>query len=165
MCVYRFASLEPMSEEILAVKPEKRYQRLYVRCLDTKLVLFSPSIYRVVLLEFFGVFTSQLCSQLPRSISSPPICSAFTILDFDNMPFRTLWNLRAPLQESTALSSTHYPETLHITVIVNTPAFFPAIWAFTKVQPNPTGYFIPRLTGLRLDRTGSTRERGTKSSC
>ena len=30
--VYRLASLEPLSTEIFAVKPERRYQRMYVHC-------------------------------------------------------------------------------------------------------------------------------------
>lgn len=30
--VYRLASLEPLSTEIFAVKPQRRYQRMYVPC-------------------------------------------------------------------------------------------------------------------------------------
>lgn len=112
--VYRLASLEPLSKEIFAVKPERRYQRI------------------VALWEFVGRFTHQLCSHLPHSTSPTPICSVVTIVDFDNVSFKSLWGLRGHLQEASALATANYPETLHTTAVVNAPSFFPTVWGWIK---------------------------------
>ena len=43
MYVFRLASLEPLSKEIFAVKPERRYQRMYADHLDSILMSLSNS--------------------------------------------------------------------------------------------------------------------------
>jgi len=114
--VYRLASLEPLSKEIFAVKPERRYQRI------------------VALWEFMARFTHPLCSYLPHSTSPTPICSTVSIIDFDNVSFKSLWNLRGHLQEASALATANYPETLHTIAVVNAPSFFPTVWGWVKVE-------------------------------
>lgn len=112
--VYRLASLEPLSKEIFAVKPERRYQRI------------------VALWEFMGRFTHPLCSHLPHSTSPTPICSVFSIIDFDKVSFKALWSLRGHLQEASGLATANYPETLHTIAVVNAPSFFPTVWGWIK---------------------------------
>jgi len=112
--VYRLASLEPLSKEIFAVKPERRYQRI------------------VALWEFMGRFSHPLCSHLPRPTSPTPICSTVSIIDFDSVSFKSLWSLRGHLQEASALATANYPETLHTIAVVNTPSFFPTVWGWIK---------------------------------
>ena len=134
MYVFRLASLEPLSKEIFAVKPERRYQRMCVCSLDTNLVLFSIPFYRVALWEFSGLFTHRLCSHLPHLTAPTPICSVVTIVDFENVSFKSLWSLRGHLQEASGLATANYPETLHITAVVNAPSFFPTVWGWIKVE-------------------------------
>ena len=166
MHVYRLASLEPLSKEILAVKPERRYQRMYVHCLDPTLMLLSDSFRRLALWEFVGQFTHALCSHLPHSTSPTPICSVFTIIDFDNVSFKSLWSLRGHLQEASMLATANYPETLHAIAIVNSPSFFPTVWGWIKVKHNSLcAPLVTRLTVSISDRIGLMREQGTKFTC
>lgn len=166
MYVFRLASLEPLSKEIFAVKPERRFQRMYVRHLNTDLMLFSALFYRVALWEFSARFTHPLCSYLPHSTSPTPICSVVTIVDFDNVSFKSLWNLRGHLQEASALATANYPETLHTTAIVNAPSFFPIVWGWIKVERDfPRSSHYKQLTVFPLDRTGLMRGRRAKSEC
>jgi hypothetical protein len=132
--VFRLASLEPLSKEIFAVKPERRYQRMYVCCFVANIVLFSASSCRVALWEFVGRFTHQLCSHLPHPTTPTPICSVVTIVDFENVSFKSLWSLRGHLQEASGLATANYPETLHTTAVVNAPSFFPTVWGWIKVE-------------------------------
>lgn len=168
MYVFRLASLEPLSKEIFAIKPERRYQRMYA-CSLYKIPLFlalSPLFFflRVALWEFAGQFTHQLCSHLPHSTSPTPICSVFTIVDFENVSFKSLWNLRGHLQEASSLATANYPETLHITAVVNTPLFFPTVWGWIKVEHDSSCPYTASGLLCRLDRTGLMREQGTKST-
>lgn len=133
MYVYRLASLEPLSKEIFAVKPERRYQRMYIDCLHPIFVSLSDSFCRVALWELMGQFTLPLCSNLPHSTSPTPICSAVSIIDFDNVSFKSLWNLRGHLQEASTLATANYPETLQAIAVVNAPSFFPTVWGWIKV--------------------------------
>jgi len=57
-----------------------------------------------------------------------------TIVDFDNVSFKSLWGLRGHLQEASALATANYPETLHTTAVVNAPSFFPTVWGWIKVE-------------------------------
>ncbi|KAI9064652.1 CRAL/TRIO domain-containing protein [Trametes sanguinea] len=43
-----------------------------------------------------------------------------------------LWQLRAHLQEASALATANYPETLSTIAVVNSPAFFPTVWGWIK---------------------------------
>lgn len=137
--LYRLASLEPLSREILAVKPERRYQRMYPCSLCTDFMLLITSLDRVALWEFAGRFTHQLCSHLPHSTSPTPICSVVTIVDFEKVSFTSLWSLRGHLQEASALATANYPETLHTIAIVNAPSFFPTVWGWIKVGCRSSG--------------------------
>jgi hypothetical protein len=164
--VFRLASLEPLAKEIFVLKPERRYQRMYARRLDANILLFSVSFCRVALWEFTGRFTHQLCSHLPHPTTPTPICSVVTIVDFDNVSLRSLWGLRSHLQEASALATANYPETLHITAVVNSPSFFPTVWGWIKVQHHHSSRpsHCKRLIVLRFGRPGLTKELGTKST-
>jgi len=95
----------------------------------------SASFHRVALWEFMALFTHPLCSHLPHPTSPTPICSVVSIIDFENVSFKSLWSLRGHLQEASALATANYPETLHTIAVVNAPSFFPAVWGWIKVKP------------------------------
>jgi hypothetical protein len=117
---------------------------MYVCCVNTDVPFFSVLVHRVALWEFLGRFTHQLCSHLPHSTSPTPICSTVTIVDLENVSFKSLWSLRGHLQEASALATSNYPETLHTTAVVNAPSFFPTVWGWIKVEHDSSWSSITR---------------------
>lgn len=64
--------------------------------------------------------------------STPTIENVTTIVDFDGMSLSLLWKLRNHLGQASQLNSSHFPETLGKTALVNIPSFFTTIWNFIK---------------------------------
>jgi len=62
----------------------------------------------------------------------PTIENVTTIVDFDGMSLGLLWKLRNHLGQASQLNSSHFPETLGKTALVNVPSFFATIWNFIK---------------------------------
>lgn len=129
----------------------RRYSQLNLRgdtnaCTPTVLNSIPTLLihsFRVALWEFMGRFTHPLCSHLPHSTSPTPICSVFSIIDFDKVSFKSLWSLRGHLQEASGLATANYPETLHTIAVVNAPSFFPTVWGWIKVGHGPLPRLIP----------------------
>ncbi|OSD02423.1 CRAL/TRIO domain-containing protein [Trametes coccinea BRFM310] len=113
--VYRIASLSgPLQKELNSIPPERRYQRI------------------VALYETMTRFVLRLCTHLPHPTAPTPISSVTTIIDLDQVSLPTLWQLRAHLQEASALATANYPETLSTIAVVNSPSFFPTVWSWIK---------------------------------
>lgn len=110
--VYRLASLGPIQKELNQVPEQRRYQRI---CALYELVT------RIML---------PLCSHLSHPSEPTPISSVTTLIDLDQVSLRTMWNLRSHLQTASTLATAHYPETLHETIVVNSPSFFPTVWGW-----------------------------------
>ncbi|KIK63120.1 hypothetical protein GYMLUDRAFT_222994 [Collybiopsis luxurians FD-317 M1] len=111
--VYRIASVSKVQQELNAVPPERRYQRI------------------IVLYEVMTRFVLPLCSKLPHSTTTP-ISSVTTIIDLEDLSFGAMWSLRNHLQEASRLATANYPETLHTIAVVNSPSYFPKIWDWIK---------------------------------
>ena len=81
-------------------------------------------------------FSLPLCSHLPHPSPTTPISSTTTIVDFEGVSLSSLWSLRGHLGEASRLATANYPETLGRVVVVNSPAFFPTVWGWIKVNPH-----------------------------
>jgi hypothetical protein len=94
--------------------------------------LFRLVLIRVAVWEAMCRFVLPLCTALPHAAKAP-ICAVNTIIDLEDVSFRTMWSLRSWLQETSTLAAANYPETMHSISVVNSPSFFPTIWEWIKV--------------------------------
>lgn len=83
-------------------------------------------------------FVLPLCSAAPgRPSSETPVSQSSNIVDLSKVGIKTFWNLRSHLQDSSALATAHYPETLDHIFVVGAPSFFPTIWNWAKAWFDP----------------------------
>ncbi|KXT08445.1 hypothetical protein AC579_5610 [Pseudocercospora musae] len=83
-------------------------------------------------------FVLPLCSAVPnRPSPETPVSQSSNIVDLSKVGIKTFWNLRAHLQDSSALATAHYPETLDHIFVVGAPSFFPTIWNWAKAWFDP----------------------------
>lgn len=99
-------------------------------------------IKSIVLYEAMVRYILPLCSKLPHPMATP-ISSVTTIIDLEDISFGAMWSLRNHLQEASRLATANYPETLNVTVVVNSPSFFPKIWNWISV-----GFLFSLLWGM-----------------
>ncbi|KAL4070015.1 CRAL-TRIO domain-containing protein [Scleroderma yunnanense] len=85
----------------------------------------------VVLYEAMTRFILPLCDSLPHEPSTP-VSSVTTIIDLEDVSLATMWSLRSHLQQASIMATAHYPETLNVIAIVNSPSFFPIVWNWLK---------------------------------
>lgn len=113
--VYRIASLAgENTKELYKNDDSKRYDRI------------------ICLTEVLDRFIFPLTSDIPSSSNPTPISCVTTIIDLDQLSFKTLWSLRSHLQQSISLNSAHAPETLSTIGIVNAPGFMSTLWNLIK---------------------------------
>ena len=117
------------------------------------LIIHVPSFvwpHRVALCEYMFNGVLNLCGALSAdaysSSPSPPpdsspantlrtrdqICSVSTIIDLSSVSLTQLWGVRGHLQQSSTLGTENYPETIDSIFVVNSPAFFPAVWGWIQ---------------------------------
>lgn len=94
-------------------------------------------------------FVLPLCSAIPdRPSSDTPVSQSSNIVDISKVGLKQFWNLRAHLQDSSALATAHYPETLDRIFVIGAPSFFPTVWDWAK------GWFDP-ITVQKIKILGS----------
>lgn len=78
-------------------------------------------------------FVLPLCSAIPgRPNPSTPVSQSNNIVDISKVGLKQFWNLRSHLQDSSALATAHYPETLDRIFVIGAPSFFPTVWDWVK---------------------------------
>ncbi|KAK9389409.1 CRAL-TRIO domain-containing protein [Lipomyces mesembrius] len=78
-------------------------------------------------------FVLPLCTVLSdREYPRTPITQTNNIVDISGVSLRMFWNLRAHMQDASALATAHYPETLGRIFIIGAPSFFPTVWGWIK---------------------------------
>ena len=78
-------------------------------------------------------FVLPLCSAIPdRPNSETPVSQSSNVVDLNKVGLAQFWKLRAHLQDSSALATAHYPETLDRIFVVGAPGFFSTIWDWAK---------------------------------
>lgn len=83
-------------------------------------------------------FVLPLCSAIPtRPNAETPVSQSSNIVDISKVGLKQFWNLRAHLQDSSALATAHYPETLDRIFVVGAPSFFPTVWEWAKSWFDP----------------------------
>ncbi|KAF9026093.1 CRAL/TRIO domain-containing protein [Hymenopellis radicata] len=110
--VYHIASVRPLYDELHAVAPPRRYERI------------------VSLYESMVNLVMPLCTHVHPA--GETISSSTTIIDLSSLTLGSLISLRSHLQEASKLATANYPETLHRIAVVNAPSFFPVIWGWIK---------------------------------
>jgi hypothetical protein len=100
-------------------------------------------------------FVLPLCAAIPnRPNTETPVSQSSNIVDISKVSLRQFWNLRGHLQDSSALATAHYPETLDRIFVIGAPSFFNVIWDWAKAWFDPITVvsipqnilFIPKLT-------------------
>lgn len=83
-------------------------------------------------------FVLPLCSAVPnRQATETPVSQSANIVDLSKVGLKQFWALRAHLQDSSALATAHYPETLDRIFVIGAPSFFNTVWDWAK------GWFDP----------------------
>ena len=83
-------------------------------------------------------FVLPLCSAVPdRQATETPVSQSANIVDLSKVGLKQFWTLRSHLQDSSALATAHYPETLDRIFVIGAPSFFNTIWDWAK------GWFDP----------------------
>lgn len=78
-------------------------------------------------------FVLPLCSAIPgRPEAATPVSQSNNIVDISKVGLKQFWNLRSHLQDSSALATAHYPETLDRIFVIGAPSFFPTVWDWVK---------------------------------
>ncbi len=127
--VYHIASVRPLYDELHAVAPPRRYERMYVSS-TLHTYPFWTSFHRVSLYESMVNLVMPLCTHVHPT--GETIFSSTTIIDLSSLTLGSLISLRSHLQEASKLATANYPETLHRIAVVNAPSFFPIIWGWIK---------------------------------
>ncbi|SMR63725.1 unnamed protein product [Zymoseptoria tritici ST99CH_3D1] len=83
-------------------------------------------------------FVLPLCAAIPnRPNIETPVSQSSNIVDISKVSLRQFWNLRGHLQDSSALATAHYPETLDRIFVIGAPGFFNVIWDWAKSWFDP----------------------------
>ncbi|KAK4497464.1 hypothetical protein PRZ48_011915 [Zasmidium cellare] len=103
-------------------------------------------------------FVLPLCSAIPdRPSAETPVSQSSNVVDISKVGFKTFWNLRAHLQDSSRLATAHYPETLDRIFVVGAPSFFPTVWEWAKRWFDPIT--VQKISILSNANTLSTLEK------
>ncbi|KAK4612927.1 SEC14 cytosolic factor [Fulvia fulva] len=103
-------------------------------------------------------FVLPLCSAVPdRPNSETPVSQSSNVVDLNRVGLAQFWKLRAHLQDSSALATAHYPETLDRIFVVGAPGFFSTIWDWAKNWFDPIT--VAKISILNKSNTLSTLEK------
>ncbi|EME40166.1 hypothetical protein DOTSEDRAFT_74855 [Dothistroma septosporum NZE10] len=103
-------------------------------------------------------FVLPLCSAIPdRPNSETPVSQSSNVVDLNKVGLAQFWKLRAHLQDSSALATAHYPETLDRIFVVGAPGFFSTIWDWAKNWFDPIT--VAKISILNKSNTLSTLEK------
>lgn len=130
---------------------------VYYKCKVSSIFVLRSAMFtllrsRIPLYEYMTKFVLPLCSHLPHPTSPWPIASVTTIVDLEDVSLSALWNFRSHLQQASTLATANYPETLSITVIVNSPSFFPTVNELFRVCFLWPFLWYAFNVGLELDK-------------
>lgn len=94
----------------------------------------SPKMLRLVsLYENLTRFVTPWCTAMSDRPHAPtPITQGNNIVDISGVGLKQFWDLKRHIQDSSALTSSQYPETLDRIFVIGAPGFFPTIWSWLK---------------------------------
>lgn len=114
-------------------KKAKKGDKMDIKAMAPRKMLRLFALY-----ENLCRFVLPLCSAVPdRQAIETPVSQSANIVDLSKVGLKQFWTLRAHLQDSSALATAHYPETLDRIFVIGAPSFFNTIWDWAK------GWFDP----------------------
>ncbi|ORX37620.1 CRAL-TRIO domain-containing protein [Kockovaella imperatae] len=100
----------------------------------------SAHMLRLIsLYEHLVGFVSPWCTAEPTRpyAKTAAMTQSCNIIDVSDLGIRKAYSLRSHLQDSSALSTKHYPETLDKIFVIGAPSFFDTLWSWIKNWLDP----------------------------